>query len=335
MTLKEYGVLKGKAIDSRNGEGNSPHFQILIIDDEWRHRVAVNVKSKAMPSELLYYIDEDFNHPATSDLQSLSFGFHELESRSGQIALDFIRGNLFDILKMKPLPHDIPGPDNDLNELLHKYIARAIAMENSEVYAFGEKWGPETKRDKYFGFAPGNGIHDIHMNQGNSKKWEKDDGVYQDGGLLIHLPDEERWVAIFLAFQSQCFHTDDITGHRIVDACNGISPENQDNNVCIIAALINPKGHDYGLESVLLLNTTPKLIDLTGWAFADKNKKKAYLDGSIKAGEVIKYTLSGKDMQLSNKGGIITLLDSKGLKVNGVSYTKNEASRQGWTIVFH
>ena len=40
-------------------------------------------------------------------------------------------------------------------------------------------------------------------------------------------------------------------------------------------------------------------------------------------------TLSGKDAQLSNKGGIITLLDRKGLKVDGVSYTKKEASGSG------
>lgn len=241
---------------------------------------------------------------------------------------------------MKPLPHDVPGPDNDLNELIHKYVKRAIAMESSAVYAFGEKWGPETKRDKYFGFKPGNGIHDIHANQGNSDAWKNDDGVYQDGGLIIHLPDEERWVAIFLAFQSQCFHTDDATGHRIPDACNGEGgapsepPVVRDKDVRIIAALINPEGHDYGLESVTLLNTTPDSIDLTGWALVDKNKKKAYLSGSIGAGETLGLTLSGKDVQLSNKGGIITLLDQNGLKVDGVSYTKKDASRSGWTIVF-
>jgi len=104
--------------------------------------------------------------------------------------------------------------------------------------------------------------------------------------------------------------------------------------VRIIAALINPEGHDYGLESVTLLNTTPDPIDLAGWALADKNKKKAYLSGSIGAGETLGLTLSGKDVQLSNKGGIITLLDQNGLKVDGVSYTKKDASRSGWTIVF-
>ena len=290
----------------------------------------------------MYYVDENFNHPMVTELESLPTGFHELPSTPGGMALDYIRGNCFDITLAKPLPHDIPGPDNDLNELIHKYVARAIAMENSAVYAFGEKWGPETKRDKYFGFKPGNGIHDIHANQGNSDAWKRDNGVYQDGGLIIHLPDEARWVAIFLAFQSQCFHTDDVTGHRIPEACNGgdVTPPDdeptviRDKDVRIIAALINPEGHDYGLESVTLLNTKPDSLDLDGWAIADKNKKKAQLSGSIGAGETLRITLSGKDAQLSNKGGIITLLDRKGLKVDGVSYTRKDASGSGWTMVF-
>ncbi len=341
MPLKNYGVLKGKAIDSREGMGASPHFQILIVDDDLRHRIAINVKSKVEPSELLYYVDENFDHPLVTELESLPPGFHELPSEPGGMALDYIRGNCFDIAAAKPLPHDVPGPDNDLNELIHKYVARAIAMENSAVYAFGEKWGPETKRDKYFGFKPGNGIHDIHANQGNSDAWKWDDGVYQDGGLIIHLPDEARWVAIFLAFQSQCFHTDDTTGHRIPEACDGVPDDDNnesivvgDKDVRIIAALINPEGHDYGLESVTLLNTTPDSLDLDGWAIVDKNKKRVYLSGSVGAGETIRITLSGKDAQLSNKGGIITLLDQKGLKVDGVSYTKKDASKSGWTMVF-
>jgi hypothetical protein len=39
-------------------------------------------------------------------------------------------------------------------------------------------------------------------------------------------------------------------------------------------------------------------------------------------------------VQLGNKGGIITLLDDRGLKVDGVSYTEQEAQREGWTLVF-
>jgi len=45
-------------------------------------------------------------------------------------------------------------------------------------------------------------VHDIHMNQGNSGAFGRDDGVWQDGGLLMHFPGESRWVAVFLAFQA-------------------------------------------------------------------------------------------------------------------------------------
>jgi hypothetical protein len=38
--------------------------------------------------------------------------------------------------------------------------------------------------------------------------------------------------------------------------------------------------------------------------------------------------------KLGNSGGIITLLDPSGLKVDGVSYTKEQARRQGWLVVF-
>ncbi len=89
------------------------------------------------------------------------------------------------------------------------------------VYAYGEKFKTEDKVDKYFGFSPGRGIHDIHMNQGNSRDFRKDDGVWQDGGVLIHFEKENRWVGIFLAFQSQSWCTDD-QGHatKPVSVCN-------------------------------------------------------------------------------------------------------------------
>jgi hypothetical protein len=37
---------------------------------------------------------------------------------------------------------------------------------------------------------------------------------------------------------------------------------------------------------------------------------------------------------LGNKGGAITLLDAKGLKIHGVAYTEEQAGREGWTVVF-
>lgn len=40
------------------------------------------------------------------------------------------------------------------------------------------------------------------MNQGSGGRFRDDDGVRQDGGLILRFPAESRWVAIFLAFQS-------------------------------------------------------------------------------------------------------------------------------------
>jgi uncharacterized protein YukJ len=323
MPLNRYGVLKGKAIDMKNGQGSSPHFQVKISDDDL-FRIAINVKSQVEPSTLLYYADDNFNHPILKNLVDLPFGFHDLESRPGGIALDFIRGNLFDVAKMKLLPYDLPGPDNDLNELLHKYVEKAVAMETSEMYAFGQRWGPENQRDKYFGFKPGNGIHDIHMNQGNSEEWKNDDGTWQDGGIIFHYPDENRWVAVFLAFQSQSFHTDDTTGHAI--------PELIEKSVHIVAALVNPISSEQ--RSVTILNATPEPVILNGWKLADMNKAKTDLTGKLKAGNSLKIPIPEGDFKLPGDGGIITLLDDKGLKVDGVSYTEEDASRKGWTIVF-
>jgi uncharacterized protein YukJ len=45
------------------------------------------------------------------------------------------------------------------------------------------------------------------MNQGNGGKYRKDNGVYQDGALIIEYPGN-KWRAFFFAFQSQTFDTD-------------------------------------------------------------------------------------------------------------------------------
>jgi uncharacterized protein YukJ len=347
MALKQYGVLKGKAINKIVGQGSSPHYEVYLIDDTTDYRIAVNVKSNLAPSELLYLVVDDFQHPILEKLGSLKKGFTLLESGPNKMGLDFIRGNLFDPKQMRPLPHNVPGPDNDLNEKIDAYVQRAIGDERASIYAFGERWGPEKdKKDKYFGFKPGNGVHDIHMNQGNVGEFIQDDGVWQDGGLLFHFPGidkvnlgvgvevwPEQWVAVFLAFQSQCWHTDDKTGHRLPE-CDAIIPPKIESSVQIIAALVNPEGDDSGHETVTLINLSPKTIDLSGWFIADKNKNCSLISNfSLNPGATGVVKLDGQGAQFGNNGGIITLLDPRGIKYHGVSYTK-EQTRSGWTVLF-
>jgi uncharacterized protein YukJ len=206
MPLKNYGVLMGFPIERKLGlGGESPHYQIHMVDNEFDYRIAVNVKSKAHPSEVKFLLIDDFRHPITDELRNLEPGFTGIESKPGGIALDYVRGNLFNPDQMEVLPHNVPGPENDLNEKIDKYVKPAIEEPNAEIYAFGEPWGPENIKDRYFGFRPG---------------------------------------------------------------------------------------------------------------------------------EFYRVQLSGGKAQLSNKGGIITLLDKKGVKVHGVSYTRTRAREEGWTILF-
>jgi uncharacterized protein YukJ len=329
MPLNKYGVLVGRAVDCRREGGtDSPHYQVRIDAAGTSYRIAVNVLSQELPSELLYLADDDFRHPVTDAVAGLGAGWHALSPRSG---LDFIRGNLFARTGMRALPPDAAGPDNDLSDFLDHYVKRAIADPGALVYAFGERWGPESgKKDKIFGFKPGNGVHDIHMNQGNVERFRGDDGVWQDGGLLLRL--NGRWVGIFLAFQSQAWHTDDVTGHAI--AAPRPEPAIDGTEVRILAAMVNPNGGSPERETVLLLNASPRPIDLTGWTLADRMKQTCTVPaGLLGAGETLSVRLDN-GVALGNKGGAITLLDRAGLKVAGVAYTAEQARDEGWTVTF-
>ncbi len=99
------------------------------------------------------------------------------------------------------------------------------------------------------------------------------------------------------------------------------------------AALVNPVGPAPEAETVTLLNATPEVIDLTGWQLIDKSEQIQTLDGRIEAGATRLVAIT-PPLALGNKGGTITLIDAGGLKVDGVAYTKDAASAEGWTIVF-
>lgn len=347
MPIPDYGVLKCTAIEGvMERDYSSPHYQVHVVADTTHYRVPVNVRSQVAPSEVLYLIDENFTHEITAGLRELTVGFTPLKGQSVRsLGLDYVRSNLFDPRKMVPLPHDLPGTGNDLNEKIDFHIKRAIRVPDAELYAFGSRWKPNNRPAKPFTFIPDAGVHDIHMNQGNVDRWKNDDGIYQDGGLLIYYPQENKWTGIFLAFQSQSFTTDE-KGHHIpgvplpdipVDipvSTPTPAPAMPEPVVKIIAAMINPVGEDGGKECVLLINTMPHPIDLTGWFLVNKQGIKHTLEGELDAGDMRKVVIPGLQGFLANRGGIITLQDANGIKVDGVKYTREQASEPGRTIIF-
>ena len=101
-----------------------------------------------------------------------------------------------------------------------------------------------------------------------------------------------------------------------------------------MAALVNPVGPAPEAETITLINASPDPIDLTGWRIADRAKHTCPVPaGTLAAGATLTVTPTD-EVALGNNGGAITLLDPRGLKVHGVSYTAEQARAEGWTIVF-
>jgi len=104
--------------------------------------------------------------------------------------------------------------------------------------------------------------------------------------------------------------------------------------VRIVGALVNPVVPAPEAETVTLLNASPTEIDLGGWSVLDRLKQRMVLAAQVvSACETTRIRLR-PPVQLGNRGGLITLLDPAGLKVDGVAYTENQADTEGWTIAF-
>lgn len=105
-------------------------------------------------------------------------------------------------------------------------------------------------------------------------------------------------------------------------------------DVRILSALVNPAGHDPGLELVTLINVGPAPVAVTGWAVMDRNGHADTLDATLEPGRPHTVQLTGKGAQLANKGGTIRLLDLAGRVAHRVSYSRSQAQAENRTILF-
>jgi uncharacterized protein YukJ len=204
MPLESYGVLKATILDRRPATERSAHYQLLCGVGTTRWRVAINARSDLAPSEIAHATIGPFAHPIVERLETLNEGWHRLAPREG---LDYVRGSVCAPEQFQALPLAQAGPHNDLNEHLDRHLRRG-----ARIHAFGEPWGPDADDDPFFGFPHGRGIHDVHQNQGNTRQFRRDDGVWQDGGLIVARAGFG-FTAILLRFQSQSWRTDDSSGH--------------------------------------------------------------------------------------------------------------------------
>ena len=126
------------------------------------------------------------------------------------------------------------------------------------------------------------------------------------------------------------------TGPTVAPIGGGGAPAVILGSLRIIAALINPEGHDPGNETLTLINLGKVAQDLDGWRVEDRNGRSQSLSGqAIEAGETARIRLDPhRGPQLSNKGGKILLIDAGGNLVHAVTYSKGQARDDGRTVLF-
>lgn len=361
MPIDDYGVWKANPVhyivEHQSDDSVSPHLS-LYFDDRGgsshrsvhqfrrtgRHgkeipglfRAAINIKSgDKRESRLAYWVDHNFNeHPIVNNLTDLSLGFHPLEETEagpGGLRLDYIRSNLFSVNTGRILPHEKEGPNNDIIDVLEPEIKQAVD-EHANIYLFGAQ------------FNTGDGIHNVHMNQGNIRQFKHDDGVFQDGGLLIHYPRSGRWVGVFLGFASQSVHTDNESGHAIGRETwdDYLSSKKKradliENSVNIKEALVNPPGPDgprVRRRSVTLTNLTDHTIPLASWKIHNSASQFQALPRDAALGAMATEAFDIPNCPLSDLGDTITLVNEQGLKIDGVSYSSQQERVEGRPVVF-
>lgn len=341
-----YHVLKCRPVKFQSA---NDHFQVLVDCDGQSFWFTINVRSLPKANQptdnVVYLTDDNFTHPITAKLKAanLPAGFTEIPEAPGGLALDYVRANLVDLSKMKVLTN-ANSTFTDLSELLSSYIRRVKLVPDAVMYVFGSKFPlpgqAENQGSNPFHLSPNIGLHDVHMNQGSVGSHAGSNAPWQDGGLLIHFPADDTWATVFLAFETQIktltsqqpplpkpdqpvFAPVPVTGQPVATA----------SIVRIVAALVNPSGDEVGHEQVYLVNTQHQAIDLTGWQLEDGQRNRETLAITIPARQVQIVTLKGT-VRLPNQGGLLTLYDGSGTKIDGISYVKSDLPAEDNLVVF-
>lgn len=221
--IKDYVVWVGTPTDFNaersNIDDKSPHIQLYFKDNDGRHRAAINVKSTDKhDSRLVYWLNRDLKHSITDQFKDLGTGFQPLQGEDG---LDYIRNQLVELAKGIVLPHDVPGPNNDIIDELTPILNDGI-NRGATIYLFGSRFIDKDSGE--------DGIHEVHMNQGSLPHFGN--GVYQDGALFLYFEDDGHWEGVYLAFASQKVPTYDDTGkpkhgaEELVEIIRETNPDN-------------------------------------------------------------------------------------------------------------
>ena len=125
-----------------------------------------------------------------------------------------------------------------------------------------------------------------------------------------------------------------------------VDVHDDDIDVFIAAAMVNPKGRDVGKEWISIINLWNKRVNLEGWTVSDTKRELVLSaetnsddDLRLSPGEAVVINPLGP-LRLVNTGGAITLFappDTAGgspRRVDRVNYMKSDVGKPGATVIF-
>ncbi|MBB2926837.1 DUF2278 family protein [Paraburkholderia silvatlantica] len=179
------------------------HFGVTVNGARWD--IAVNVGTTDADDLLKYKLVFDFNHNVITTLEGAAEGSTDLTGTEALPAIDFQRSDFLANTGAWRNSDVMDGSDQvEPVASLQRLLLRA-QQSSLDVYVFGRF------------YSEGDGIHDVHMNQGSKGEFIHKAGndandhndIWQDGALLVDLGDPE-WALYVAAFDQQYVPTDDL-----------------------------------------------------------------------------------------------------------------------------
>ncbi|MGF1457084.1 MAG: DNA/RNA non-specific endonuclease [Alphaproteobacteria bacterium] len=107
----------------------------------------------------------------------------------------------------------------------------------------------------------------------------------------------------------------------------------EDVDVFIAAALVNPKGNEREGEWISIINLSNEKVDLKGWTLSDTRRPPLELSGTLEPGQS-QTVKPVTPLQLGNNGGVIELYDEARQRIDRVKYTATDAAHEGRPVIF-
>ena len=329
----------------------NPHLWVVLEAGGAQWFATINVRSdKDAPGEpvgksyLYYYIDHDFSHPIVPSVLARPQGLSPVERSYVGGAIDFQRANLFNPNAMRILPPEGAGDDG----LVHRLSAmlQVAKAQDCDVFFYGNAFAKDNahQTDEAFGYTPETafGLDNVHMAQGDPRALDlrlHENGVWHDGACFIWDARARAMSAIFLAFQSQAWHTND--SGDVLFGATGCEAPLYDFSQGALAPLPIPKraaeitsAHRApdGTGVIVVANMTAEAIDLTNWRLLVDAQRTYPLPAThLPPGHPIPAALPAG--ALSDGGGLVTLVNAGNLRVDGVAYLGGDA-KAGWSTSF-